>query len=234
MLNESSYTVLMVGQGLLRELDVTLPTPYEVSLWNKVGKFYTLEGFFKDPVNAWKHYKDLYLRIENANKHKIIEHLKTLFNKGYIQSMITTCINGFSELIETGNIIELYGSILKSHCTTNEHSFKTRDVIDKFPEPLCPYDKSPVRPSITFYNENIKHREWLRALIEVESAELVLVLSSNEDEFESPVNMLPILAKLNGSRLIVVNETRSLLKDIADVFIEHSLLKFIEKLAKIL
>ena len=99
------------------------------------------------------------------------------------------------------NVIQVYGDLLKCRCMSCGRLYDTRKFIQsgKF---ICPYDKAPLKPMITLYGESMPEREWIRAVVETGCSELLIVLGL--DPCEAPINMLPVLAKYHGVKVIVV------------------------------
>ncbi len=230
-LENSSYTVLLVGEGLSRELDIVVPSPLEQSVWSRYGVYYTSEGFKRSPEKAWFHYIDLIKKVLSVRKPNVYNHISELVEKGFIQSIISADIACIHRIIGLDNVIEIYGCILK-YCCNKGHCITIQDTSDipRNIPPICKYDNEIMRPSIVFYQEKIDYREWIKAVIEAETAELMIVIGL--EDYSSPVNLLPILVKRRGKKLVAIGSNPNSLVHIVDYWIDLSATKVFEELTR--
>ncbi len=219
LIDKSGYTVVVLGDKFTEDLGYVMPSPYHAGLWRKLGKYLTLKGFTADPEGAWGFYKGLYekaIELDNNNTYKnIIEMIK----RGLVQAVITTSIDGVLSRFKSLNIIELSGNIRRAKCMREKHFFDTEKVI-KEKMYRCPDDGDPIRPDIVFYDEEVSEREWIRAIVEISAAELVIV--AGLDPVIAPYNMLPLVARVFNRKLVVIDTSTWGAAEIADAVLSRS------------
>ncbi len=220
ILDSSQYTVLFTGSRIAHIYGVVIPNPYEVHLWERFGRYYTLDGFKNNPVSAWKHYLDIIERIFSLKDLGFYRTVKEFVDKGFIQCVLTTGVDCLYRIAGIRDLIELHGCILKICCLENKHCMYIRDILNEIP-PKCCFDGSLMYPAIAFYGEELDYRLWAKAIVEIETADLVIV--GGFDYWDYPSNLLPLLVKRHSGRLVVVDNNPSPLVDIADLWIDTSL-----------
>ncbi len=225
LIEGAGYRVLYTGSRVSIEDGIVIPNPYEVCLWEKYGRFYTLDGFLEDPVKAWRHYMDLIEKILGVRENTLYKSVVELYRAGFVDSIITTSIDGLYKLSGLEDVIEVNGCLIKACCIENKHCIYI-DREARFDTVYCRLDGSVMRPCIRFYGEEIDYRVWTRALIESETADVAIV--AGFDYWDSPSNLLPPLVKRSGGRLVVVDTQYNPLVAVADIWVKTGFRRFIE------
>ena len=231
LIDESNYTVVVLGGRFSEDLGYTIPSPYHRSLWSKVGDYLTINGFKKNLSKSWSFYKGLYEKALELDQNRDYRSIIDLLERGYLQAVITSSIDGVLSKKNSLNIVELAGNIRRSRCLRGEHVFSTQKVIE---EEIyrCPIDGEPVRPDIIFYGEHVGEREWIRAIVEISSAELVII--AGLDPVISPYNKLPLVAQMYGVRSVFIDSSIKWFESLSGVHIEYSPSRIWSKLVRLL
>lgn len=219
LLNESNYTTVVLGDKFAEDIGFTIPSPYHRSLWSKIGVYLSIDGFKKDPVKAWSFYRRLYEKAVELDNHPVYKSLLNLVEKGFVQAVITTSFDGVLSRKSSLNVIELGGNIRKTRCLSKGHIYDTREVIVK-EDYRCPVDGSYLRPNIVFYGEKISGREWVRAIVELSSSELVIV--AGLDPLVSPYNRLLLVPRLYSVKTVFVGPPTEMVKPASSIYVEYS------------
>ena len=229
VLVKSGYTVALIGAGFSSEAGIEIPSPSSPRLWSLYGKYHTLQGFLSNPRDAWKYYTRLIKEILEIKLCPPYKELKQLIRQGFIQSIITTNIDGLFRKFGLNNVIELHGSILKAKCLEGEEIVYWNKPPENIP-PKCSDGEHILRPAIVFYGEKISYRQWIRAVVETDMAEALLVIGFSGKI--APSNMLPLIVKRNKGKIIVIDPSPSPVTQIADIWIESSASHTLKQLVK--
>ncbi len=210
ILDSSSYTVLLGGAGLSAEIGLPLYRGQRGGVAEEL-KLMESGAFRENPGKAWSLYLDIYRKSINAPVDKPpYKHIEKMVTAGLIHAVITTNIDGlFRRIIRSPSypLVELHGSVHRAQCTRCGHVEETRRVAAETPYPRCPRCGAPMRPRVTLYGERVSHRELLAAIIEAETAEVMIVAGFSGAV--APANMLPMLTHRRGGRLIVINPSKT-------------------------
>ncbi|SFE86183.1 NAD-dependent protein deacylase [Alteribacillus iranensis] len=217
-LKNSQYTVIMSGAGMSTESG--LPDfRSQNGLWKE-----------KDPsrlasIEAMKYHHDDFLsfyryRLQELEKvkpnagHRLLAEWE---NQGIIKSVITQNVDGLHQKAGSKNIAELHGAIHKIKC----HQCSTFHEKERFFEgtALCPNCGGFLRPNVILFGEMLPQQALLFSEKEATHAELFIVLGSSLSV--TPAATLPLLAKQNNAKLVIINRTETELDGIADLLIHE-------------
>ncbi len=230
LVSGSNYTVLLTGAGLSSEAGLDLPTPSNRRLWSEKGRYHTLEGFKADPVGAWRYYSWVIGRILALKDNDLYKWIAGLYRAKLITSIVTTNIDCLHKLSGVDDVIELHGCILRARCVDCGFTVWLGGGIDDVP-PRCRCG-GLLRPAVVFYGEKVFERQWIRAVIEAGTADLMIVIGFSGRT--APANMLPLLTRRNNGKVIVVDPSPSPIRDVADIWVPVTAGFFIRYLKKYL
>ena len=231
--DESKNIVVFTGAGVSAESGI--PTYRgQGGYWDKYDpdKYANINYFYKDPSYYWNFFKDVRSPVLKAAKpnlaHKSIALLEKL---GKIKSVITQNIDGLHREAGSKNIIELHGntrtfSCLK--CKTEYNMDEVDDLLKKTLPPKCNKCGSLIRPEVVFFGESLDSMVLFRA--EKDSSEADLFIAAGSSLVVQPAASLPLIAKNNGAKLVIVNIDPTPLDSSADLVINISVSKVFSKI----
>ena len=162
--------------------------------------------------------------------HKLLAKLESM---GLLKAVITQNVDGLHKRAGSVNVIELHGNILKVKCINASCNYaSTLNATPSRLPPTCPKCGSLLRPGVVWFGEQVPSRAWMRALIEAETCDVMLVIGTSG--VVMPAAMLPVLAKKRGAKIIEVNPESTALSSIADVKLRMKAGEFAREVARLL
>lgn len=236
ILNESKYTVALLGQGMVQESGYPVfrdgDTPYEVE--EKYG--YSVEEIYSSAFYSTR--KELFYQFYRGELLSKIDMppglgydcLAKLQKEGMIDSFITRRIFGLAERAGCKNVFNLHGSIYDNFCPHCGKKYPIEFVLNsKKNVPLCTECNMAVRPNVTLLGEMVDNGLMTKATEEVSKAEAILVLGTSLNT--SLCNRL--IQYYEGDKLILVNQNEHFSDKAANIVIhdrvDETLKKLIEK-----
>lgn len=201
-LKESTYTVVFTGAGMSTESGLPDFRSSNKGLWNKKdpSQIASTKALNENVEEFIEFYRERVLGVKEYGPH--IGHfiLADWEKRGIIKSIITQNVDGFHQKAGSIKVSELHGTLQKLHCQTCKREYSSEEYINQ--EYYCNCG-GVLRPSIVLFGESLPEKAFQDALDDSEKAELFIVLGSSLSV--SPANQFPIIAKQNGSKLVIVN-----------------------------
>jgi NAD-dependent deacetylase len=175
-------------------------------------------GFSNDPVLVWNWYKERITKVLEAQPNAIHYALAKLENEGILSSVITQNVDGLHRRAGQKNIIEIHGSILKTHCFDN---CGHETIIKKPPDevPIKCTCGNLQRPSVVWFGESLNANNLYQVEKYLTNATIVLIIGTSG--YVYPVAQFPVIAKHQaGAKLIEFNTDESVFHEIDDIFIK--------------
>ena len=220
----SKKIVVFTGAGVSYESGI--PTYRGTGgVWSKYDPsiYANIEIFMEDSSYYWNYFKDeRYPTIKNAKPNLVHKKIVELEKKNKILRVITQNIDGLHQLAGSKNIIELHGNTRRINCLRCNKNYTLDEVFEKLKKeipPLCSCG-GPLKTDTVLFGESLP----MDALIEAENVskkcDLFLVLGSSLVVY--PAANLPIIAKKNNSKLVIINIDPTPFDDIADIVINKN------------
>ncbi len=205
ILDESGYNVALTGAGLSAELGLPIYRGASGGAAETISLL-SREGWERDPVFIWRYYLDIYRRSRGAERKGGYHHLHRLVEAGVIHAIITVNIDGLHKRFLNDPeypLVELHGSVDKAVCTACGYTSPIEKLDTGTLPPRCPRCGAPMRPRVVLRGERIRTRDLVRAIIEAETAEAMIIAGFSGSV--APANMLPLLTHRRGGWLIIVD-----------------------------
>lgn len=215
-LKQSNYTVIFTGAGMSTESGLPDFRSANSGLWQKQDptKIATVTALNNNFEQFIKFYRERVVKVKEYGPHEGHYILADWEDRGLIKSVITQNVDGFHQIAGNKNVYELHGTLQKLHCQSCKKEYPSESYIDR--EYYCQCG-GVLRPSIVLFGEMLPEDTINQAINDSEKAELFIVLGSSLTV--SPANQLPLIAKENGARLIIVNRDPTPLDHFADLVI---------------
>lgn len=149
--------------------------------------------------------------------------LVRLHEQGRLHAVITQNIDGLHQAsgLPDHKIIELHGNATYASCLECHQRFELAWVREIFAEdeklPLCTSCGGIIKTATISFGQSMPEHEMSRAHAASVAADLFIVLGSSLVVY--PAAGFPVIAKRNGSRLVILNREPTDLDDIADLVV---------------
>ena len=216
LLEKSNYIVVYTGAGMSTESGLPDFRSAKTGLWEKEdpAMIASTEALNRDVENFFQFYRERVLGVKDCKPHKGHDILAKWEKDGLIQSIITQNVDGFHSEAGSENVMELHGTLQKVHCETCKREYGNEMYESENFYCTC---GGKLRPSVVLFGEELPEEAFMRAVQESEKADLFIVLGSSLTV--TPANQFPLLAKENGSKLLIVNMEPTHFDDLADIVI---------------
>lgn len=211
-LKEAEHAVVFTGAGMSTENG--LPDfRSSQGLWktkdpSQLASPEALNRYFEDFTSF---YKQRIVSVKEYGPHQGHDILAKWERLGLIQSIITQNVDGFHHMAGSERVAELHGTLRKVHCETCKKEYDNAKYIHEAYHCNC---GGTLRPSVVLFGEMLPQDAFQFASEESKKADLFLVLGSSLSV--SPANQLPLLARENGAKLVIMNMDETEMDHAAD------------------
>lgn len=203
LFKESKNTVVFSGAGMSTE--------------SGLKDFRSAGGMWRDrdpmqlaSVEAMQHQPAEFIqfyqwRIQEMLKHRPNEGQRILAKwerQGLIKGIITQNVENYHEQAGTKSIAKLHGDLGTLRCNSCHESYESKLYLPPISKTICNCGGF-IRPNIVLFGERLPEAAFVLADQLIAEAQLFIVLGSSLQV--SPANQLPLFAKQNGAKLIIVN-----------------------------
>lgn len=183
----------------------------------------TLQGFIRAPQAFYTGFKPLIEAVFAAQPNAAHHVLAELEKRGTLQAVITQNADMLHQRAGCKNVIELHGNLGEVVCISCYKVRPSRPFLEQFLEdgrvPLCPECRGILKPNVILTNEQLPARAMLAARKRIRDSDLILIAGTSLAG--GPASALIDSAYLQGANLIIVNQTPTLLDQVASVVIRE-------------
>ncbi|NNG00450.1 MAG: NAD-dependent deacylase [Desulfobacteraceae bacterium] len=222
MINSSHRMVAFTGAGI--SADSGIPTYRgDDGVWHKYdpAKYADINHYHQNPAYYWRFFREVrYPSIKGAEPNAAHHRLAALEEQGALTTLITQNIDGLHHLAGSRNVLELHGNTSRIRCLKCGIQYSMDDVygmLDEMLPPDCPACGGTLKPDVVFFGESLDAGTLEAAVAAIRACELFVVVGSSL--VVQPAATLPVTAKENGARVIIINKDPTPLDDLADVVI---------------
>lgn len=233
LLSESNYLVAFTGAGISAESGI--PTYRgDNGVWNKYdpNKYANIDNFFREPEYYWSFFKEVrYPVLKKAKPNKAHDALAKLEEKGKLKAVITQNIDGLHQLAGSERVLELHGNTRSISCIDCKKSYSLDEIFNQLKKeltPKCSSCKGTLKPEVVFFGESLPLATLEEAMKITNECDLFLTIGSSL--VVQPAASLPIMAKENGSKLIIINKDPTPLDSIADMVFHSSASEVLDRI----
>ncbi|MFH0726008.1 MAG: NAD-dependent deacylase [Pseudomonadota bacterium] len=224
MIAGSQRFVVFTGAGISAESGI--PTYRgDDGLWHSYdpSKYADFTHFQQDSSYYWHFFQEVrYPVIQNARPNKAHEVLARLQEKGTLSAIITQNIDGLHQEAGAGKVLELHGNTRRIFCLNCGIDYTMTSVFTMLSTqlpPKCGECGGALRPGVVFFGESLPAAVLDEAVKETEACDLFLVVGSSL--VVQPAAGLPVMAKRNRAKVVIVNREPTPLDTMADL-VMHS------------
>ena len=219
-LSESRRVVAFTGAGISTESGVAdFRSPGGV--WSKYQPvmFQDFLASAEARRQYWRMKKEGYWEMRRARPNAGHRALARLEAAGKLVAVITQNIDGLHQDAGSRRVVELHGtsrSVVCLQCAARFDPDAIQAQLESGEEiPLCDRCGGPVKPATVSFGQVLPEEVLSEAFQLATSADLMLAIGSSL--VVEPAASLPLQAKRNGARLVILNKTETPLDPIADV-----------------
>lgn len=215
-LQESNYTVIFTGAGMSTESGLPDFRSANTGLWkqhdpSKIASIDTLNNNVETFIDF---YRERVLKVKEYGPHQGHYILAEWEKQGLVHSIVTQNVDGFHQASGSKIVHELHGTLQKLHCQSCGKEYSSKEYVENEYHCDC---GGVLRPSIILFGEMLPQEAFQTAFNDAEKADLFVVLGSSLTV--SPANQIPLIAKENGAKLVIVNQDPTPYDQYADMTI---------------
>jgi NAD-dependent deacetylase len=235
IIKDSNNIVVFSGAGISTESGIP-DFRSEGGLWSKYDPniYANYNYFLEDPKPFWTMHNELTEDLEDADPNKAHKAIAELEKMGKVKAIITQNVDMLHQRAGSGSyedipIYELHGAYGKLECVKcgNEYDFNEVET-QEVDYPVCEQCSGYIKPKVILFGESLPHGIIDAAINSLMKADCLIVVGSSL--MVSPANFLPSLAKKNDAKVIFINKERTMMDNIADVFLKGSAGQIFEKI----
>ncbi|MEF9941299.1 MAG: Sir2 family NAD-dependent protein deacetylase [Lachnospiraceae bacterium] len=223
MLEQSKYTVVLSGYGMLLESGYPALRDGEESYDIELKYGYSTEEIFSSAFFATR--KEIFYDFYRNEMLSPLEkppgicfyELAKMQEKGWVQTIVTRRIFGLPERAGCKNIIELHGNVYHNFCPHCGKEYPMEYIRDSKKIPLCDVCGMPVRPRVCLFGEMVDNDVMTKAAAEIAKADVLLILGSNLKTYLCE----QLLGYYRGTKLILITKNEHYSDKYADIVV-HS------------
>lgn len=192
-------------------------------LWENVDphRVASIYGFRKEPQAFYDWVRPLVNTIRNAQPNVAHDALVWLENTGKLRAVITQNIDMLHTRAGNTIVFELHGHMRLATCISCFREYPGGAILEKFLEdgtiPRCPECDGVLKPNVILFGEQLPYNQMMGAKKAVRVADLCIVVGSSLEV--APASDIPLIAKRNGAKLVIINKEATLLDRFADLVI---------------
>jgi len=239
ILSESSNTVVFTGAGISTESGIPdFRSPTGIWTKNKPIEFKDFLSSEEIRVEFWKRKFAVDLTISKAKPnvgHMVISELNQV---GKVSKIITQNIDNLHQIsgVPGENVIELHGNTTFAKCLDCDLRYELNSIKKLFEQtnkpPYCKNCSGIIKTATISFGQSMPKEEMLKAEKASLSCDLFIAIGSSLKVY--PAASFPLVAKKNGSKLIILNREGTDLDKYADLVIHDEIGEFLSKSIKLI
>lgn len=223
-IQQSKYLVAFTGAGISTPSGIPDFRSPASGLWGNSDplEVASIFGFRRNPQAFYDWVRPLARLTANAQANPAHLALAKLEKIGKLKAIITQNIDMLHTKAGNEAIFELHGHMRQATCIQCFQEYDGKPIIEKFIEdgkvPHCPKCDGIIKPNVILFGEQLPYDQLQGAKKVTRSADLMLVIGSSLEV--APASDIPLLAKRNGAKVVIINLEPTLLDNHVDLIIE--------------
>lgn len=218
-LDESKYTVVLCGSGLLEEQGyLMLKKPeraYDIESRYGVSPEYIFsDGYYSTRTDKFFEFyrNEILLDIEPGES---AYSLAKLEETGKVQCIITSNIYEVGQRGGCKNVINMHGSIYRNKCAHCGKEYSVEYMKNSQRVPRCEQCGTVIRPGVSLFGDMLDGQLIAKTATELEKADVLLILGTtlDSDVFRNYIKYF------EGSKLIIIHKEPHVKDKYADIVI---------------
>ncbi|MBZ0305362.1 MAG: NAD-dependent deacylase [Anaerolineae bacterium] len=222
-IQNASKGVAFTGAGISTPSGIPDFRSHESGLWNSVDAMAvaSIWGFRQNPSAFYDWIYPLTEVIMNAQPNAAHYALARFEAMGNLRAVITQNMDMLHTRAGSKTVYELHGHLREATCIHCFTVYPAEPIIQQFLKdhqvPHCRKCGEVLKPNVILFGEQLPIQQLIASQNAARQADLVIVVGSSLEV--APASDIPILAKRNGAKLIIINLEPTPLDSSADVVI---------------
>lgn len=219
-IQSSNNIVAFTGAGISTPSGIPDFRSENSGLWEGVNplEVASLYGFRKNPAAFYDWIRPLTRHIIQAQPNAAHLALAELEKMQKLDAIITQNIDMLHSKAGNQHIYELHGHMRQATCIVCFKKYSGQDIIDYILQhddvPRCTECGGIIKPDVILFAEQLPHDQLTGARIATKKADLMLAIGSSLEV--APACDLPLIAKRNGAKLVIINREPTAMDSFAD------------------
>lgn len=220
LLKQAKSVVAFTGAGISTPSGIPDFRSRHSGLWAQADPLTvaSIYGFRQKPEAFYSWIYPLAHLIFTAKPNSAHYAIARLENFGNFNAVITQNIDMLHERAGSHIVYELHGHLRQATCIHCFAVYPAEPIISRFLQdrrvPRCPRCNSVLKPNVILFGEQLPIQQLLRSREASRQADLMLIVGSSLEV--APASDMPLLARQNGAKLIIVNLEPTPLDSLAD------------------
>ena len=238
IINESSNIVIFTGAGISTESGIPdFRSPG--GLWTKFKPINFSEFISSEEVRieSWNRKFNIDSEISEAKPNKGHKAISMLVSDGKAKAVITQNIDNLHQDsgVPANKVIELHGNTTYAKCLSCEERYEINIIKEEFLKtnipPSCNKCGGIIKTATISFGQSMPEQEMIEAQNVTLACDLFIAIGSSLQVY--PAAGFPVLAKRNGSKLVILNREGTELDGYADLVINYEIGEFMNKVFNI-
>ena len=234
LVDESSNIVVFTGAGISTESGIPdFRSPTGIWTKNRPIEFKDFLSSEEIRIEFWKRKFAIDITISQAKPNSGHIAISKLNEIGKVSKIITQNIDNLHQDsgISEDNVIELHGNTTFAKCLDCDYRYELETIKTLFDKtnkpPYCDDCGGIIKTATISFGQSMPKGEMIRAEEAALSCDLFFAIGSSLQVY--PAANFPIIAKNNGSKLIILNREETDLDKYADLVIHDEIGMFLSK-----
>jgi len=209
LIKNANHAVALTGAGVSTRSGIPDFRSHGSGLWEKADPMSvaSIWGFVEHPQGFYDWMRPLARQVLNAQPNAAHLALAELETMGKIHAVITQNIDNLHQRAGNKRVLEVHGHMRQATCIRCFHMTDAAPLIEKFLEdgalPCCEVCGGVMKPNVVLFGEMLPVSVMYEADKESKTCDVMLVAGSSLEVV--PAADLPLIAKKNGAKIIIVN-----------------------------
>ena len=187
------------------------------------NKVFDIEYFKQNPKYFFDFAREELYRFSEKQPNITHEIITKWEQEGFLKACITQNIDMLHQRAGTKNVLEIHGSIEHAHCLDCHRGYDIEQMRERLfsqDVPLCECG-GIIKPDIVFFGEMLPQREITESFEQAAQCDIFIAIGTSLLVY--PAASLPLIAKDNGAKLVIINRDPTPLDSLADEVINGEL-----------
>lgn len=222
-IRQAKNTVVFTGAGISTPSGIPDFRSEDSGLWENVNpeKVASIYGFRKDPQAFFDWVRPLAQKTLDAQPNVAHLALAKLEKTNKLKTIITQNIDMLHTRAGNESVFELHGHMRVATCINCFTEYDGVPIIEQVLQdgvvPRCPDCNGVLKPNVILFGEQLPYDQMMGAKKAARDADLFIIIGSSLEV--APASDIPLIAKRNGSKLVIINLEPTILDRFADVVI---------------
>ena len=228
LIEQSSSIVIFTGAGISTESGIPdFRSPGGFWTKNQPIEFSDFQAAEEARRESWRRKFAFEPLLDQASPNDGHKAIARLYDRGLVRRVITQNIDGLHQLsgIPDHKLIEIHGNTTYAKCLDCHERMELDQVRNIFAQdetlPLCPRCNGIIKTATISFGQPMPVREMQDAEAAVMACDLFIVVGSSLVVY--PAADLPLLAKQQGAKLVILNRDETPLDAYADLVLNKEI-----------